>query len=335
MRSALIVIFSFGLLLTAWAQSSHSGTSGPLASTAASGLIDLPTLELRRLQLPNGWSLTPVGTSLPLGDLPLNIAVSRSGKYAAITNNGQSIQSIQLMDAKAGVQLDSVVIGTAWGGLAFTADERSLFVSGGNDNWIIRYAIRNNKLVNEDTIRLGAPLPNKISPTGIALDDRQQLLYVVTKENNSLYVINLRSKSILRQLPLGSEGYTCLLSPDKKELYISSWGNKRILIYNTAASRFTDSVTVGSHPNDLCLSGNGRWLFVANAGDNSVSVIDVRKRTVLETLNAALYPDSRVGSTTPIPTDLTPWMYVSGYCCTRVTRFVKAVSGSNTLAAGC
>src|ERR1051325_738434 len=55
---------------------------------AGPGIIDLPTLEAQRVQLPNGWSLTPVGTSLPLGDLPLNIAVSRSGKYAAVTNNG-------------------------------------------------------------------------------------------------------------------------------------------------------------------------------------------------------------------------------------------------------
>src|ERR1700710_39325 len=52
-----------------------------------------------QINLPNGWSLTPVGKSLPLGDLPLNIAVSSSKKYIAITNNGQSTQSIQLIDA--------------------------------------------------------------------------------------------------------------------------------------------------------------------------------------------------------------------------------------------
>ncbi len=35
----------------------------------------LSTMEAKRIGLPNGWSLTPVGKSLPLGDLPLNIAV--------------------------------------------------------------------------------------------------------------------------------------------------------------------------------------------------------------------------------------------------------------------
>ncbi|HXB35144.1 MAG TPA: hypothetical protein VNV35_17065, partial [Puia sp.] len=49
-----------------------------------------------KVLLPNGWSLTPAGHSLPLGDLPLNIAVSSSRRYLAVTNNGQSTQTIQL-----------------------------------------------------------------------------------------------------------------------------------------------------------------------------------------------------------------------------------------------
>ncbi|HUW05050.1 MAG TPA: hypothetical protein VMW01_02210, partial [Williamwhitmania sp.] len=36
----------------------------------------LSELNAKRVTLPNGWSLTPAGKSLPLGDLPLNIAVS-------------------------------------------------------------------------------------------------------------------------------------------------------------------------------------------------------------------------------------------------------------------
>jgi len=125
------------------------------------------------------------------------------------------------------------------------------------------------------------------------LDEKRGLLYVVTKEDNRLYVVDLAGKKVLRQLPLGGEGYTCLLSPDKKELYISIWGEKKILIYNTLSNGFTDSVAVGDHPNDLCLSRNGRMLFVANASDNTVSALIIRARKVVETLNAALYPASR------------------------------------------
>ena len=58
-------------------------------------------LTNKRVRLPNGWHLSPAGRTFPLGDLPLNIAVSSSKKYMAVTNNGQSIQSIQLIDPKA------------------------------------------------------------------------------------------------------------------------------------------------------------------------------------------------------------------------------------------
>jgi len=296
MKKTLIGIALLSWFLPVFAQ-------GPRPSTPAT----FRDIEASRVRLPNGWALTPAGTSLPLGDLPLNIAVSPSRKYAAVTNNGQSIQSIQLFDTRGGggsdgqvavKQLDSVEIGTAWGGLVFSADEKYLYASGGNDNWIIKYAIRDGRLVNTDTIVLGAKLPNHVSPTGMALDDKKGLLYVVTKEDNKLYVIDLAGKKVLRTLPLGGEGYTCLLSPDKKELYISIWGEKKILIYNTLSNGFSDSVAVGDHPNDLCLSHGGRMLYVANASDNSVSAIEIRSRKVVETLNAALYPASREGSTT-------------------------------------
>ena len=57
-------------------------------------------LESKRVMLPNGWSLTPAGRSVEVGDLPLNIAVSSTKKWIAVTNNGQGTQSIQLIDTK-------------------------------------------------------------------------------------------------------------------------------------------------------------------------------------------------------------------------------------------
>ena len=252
----------------------------------------------QQIKLPNGWYLTPVGKSLPLGDLPLNIAVSSSKKLMAVTNNGQSTQSILLFDVLQEKRLDSITIAKSWLGLKFSADEKYLYASGGNDNRILKYAIINNKLHLKDSIILGDAWPVKISPTGIEIDNAKQTMYVVTKENNSLYVVNLKTKTIVQKDTLGAEAYTCLLSPDKKELYISVWGGDKIKIFNTISKRFTDSIAVGDNPNDMCLSKNGKYLFVANANDNSVSLINIKQRQVLETLNAALYPNSVPGSTT-------------------------------------
>jgi len=255
-------------------------------------------LAAKRIMLPNGWALTPVGRSLPLGDLPLNIAESSSGKWLAVTNNGQGTQSLQLVDTKNEKILDSITIPKSWLGLKFSKDERFLYASGGNDNWILKYAIRKNKLILSDTFKLGEKWPVKISPTGLDIDDAKQLLYVVTKENSALYIVDLKTKKIIGQYSLAGEGYTCLLSNDQKELYISCWGCDQLLIFDTQRRQLIRSIQTGSHPNDLCLTKDGHYLFIANANDNSVTVIDLVKRKVLETLNAALFPDAPNGSTT-------------------------------------
>lgn len=253
--------------------------------------------ESHRVLLPNGWSLSPAGKTLNLGDLPLNIAVSPSKKLAAITNNGQSDQSIQLVDIEKEIVVDSVPIGKSWLGLTFSGNGKYLYASGGNDNIILRYSIENNQLSVFDTITIGKPWPEKISIAGLAIDDAKNRLYAVTKENNSLYVVDTKSKKTVWKYDLGGEGYTCILSPDHKILYISCWGCDKIILFDTKILKISGSINVGDNPNDMCITGDSRYLFVANANDNTVSIIDTRKMKVIEKLNSALYPDSPTGST--------------------------------------
>ena len=282
MRKPIICLIALGLCLGSSAQETKDD------------------LLKKKVLLPNGWTLTPAGSALQLGDLPLNIAVSSSGRYAAVTNNGQSTQTLQLIDVKGEQVLDSVIIPKSWLGLKFSADEKYLYASGGNDNRILRYRVdpQPGGLVLDDSILLGKKWPEKISPAGIDIDDKRGLLYVVTKENNSLYIIDLKTRSVVQRLELGGEGYTCLLSRDGKQLYISCWGCDKLRIFDTQKRTFDGDIAVGDNPNDICLTRNGRWLFVANANDNSVSVIDVRDKKVVETLNAALFANSLPGSTT-------------------------------------
>ena len=254
--------------------------------------------ESHAVTLPNGWKLTPAGKLLPLGDLPLNIAISPSGKLAAITNNGESDQTIQLVDIGREVILDSIIIRKAWLGLTFSDDGKYLYASGGNDNIIVRYAVLNNRLSVDDSISIGKAWPEEISVAGIALDDARNRMYVVTKENNSLYVLDTRSKKVVSKHPLDGEGYTCLLSPNHKVLYISCWGCDKVVMFDTELQKFSGTIGVGDNPNDMCITRNGKFLYVANANDNTVSVIDTKQLKVIETLNSALYPGSAEGSTT-------------------------------------
>lgn len=260
---------------------------------------DLKTqLTSKRVTLPNGWKLSPHGESLALGDLPLHVVVSPNQKYLLVTNNGQSIQSLQLIDVASQEVIDSKELPKSWYGLKIAANNKTVFVSGGNDNVILVFEIEAGKLVEKDKIALTTAKKALISPAGIEYDDATGILYVVTKENNSLYVIEAKTKTILSVHALPAEAFSCLLSKKKDILYISVWGARQILPFQIKSNLFLPAISVGDHPNEMLLTKNGQILYVANANDNSVSVVDTRIGKEIEILNAALVPNALAGSST-------------------------------------
>jgi DNA-binding beta-propeller fold protein YncE len=250
------------------------------------------------IMLPNGWQLSPAGKSMPLGDLPLNMAVSKSGRYIAVTNNGQGAQSIELIDTKTQQLLDSVRIARSWYGLQFSNDERFLYASAGHDNRIIKYELRSTKLVQVDSLVLAAPWPTRVGPSGLALDEARNRLYVVTRENKQLYAIDLNTKKIVAQYGLDAEAYDCKLSKDGKSLYITCWGCDKLLTFDLINNLWQTPVTVGDNPNEMLPTTDGKLMYLCNANDNSVSVIDLASKRVIETLDVALFPNAPSGSTT-------------------------------------
>ncbi len=275
MKIRLLIGLYFGVLLTLSAQK-----MSPLVS------------------LPNGWKLSSAGKSFALGDLPLNIALSNSKKFMAVTNNGVSAHSIMLVDVKSERVLDSIIIPKAWYGLAFSPSDEFLYAAAGNDNKIVKYQIAQNKLSKKSEIVLGAAWPNRIAPAGITFDQKRQKLYVVTRDNRTLYVIDAKTEKIEKQFGLDGEAYMSVLSLDAKDLYISCWGCDQVLVFDLEKQAWKSPIRVGDNPNEMILGANGRLLYVCNANDNSVSVVDVKTQKVIETLDVALYPNSPSGSTT-------------------------------------
>ncbi len=248
------------------------------------------------IHLPNGWSLSPIGKSYPLGDLPLNLVVSPRKHYLGIVNSGQSTQSIQLFSILKNKIVSEIPIPKTWYGLAFNIQEDKIFVSGANDNMIRIYSFKNEVLKMVDSLVLGKAWPfDKICPTGIALNESRNELYTVTKEDSSLYVFDLKSKKKINQIKLPSEAFSCMFF--KNKVYLSLWGSKQIGIFDPESKSLIDLISVGDHPNDFTINKAGTLLYTANANDNTVSIVDLKSKTTIETLSTSLYPTLLSGST--------------------------------------
>ncbi len=57
---------------------------------------------------PQGWFLTPAGNQVGLGDRPYGVTQSHDGKTLLVSNNGQSTQSLQVVDRTTGAVVQTI-----------------------------------------------------------------------------------------------------------------------------------------------------------------------------------------------------------------------------------
>lgn len=286
LRSFLILGIALILLQQAEAQSKKN--------------LDLPgQLPGGEVLLPNGWKLSPAGTQIPLGDLPLGMDVSPGGKFAVVTNNGVSKPTISIVDLQLEKVIQTMPVKNAWLGVKITRDGKSFFVSGGNENVVYWFRMQGDTAALADTIRFAEAYPkSNVSVAGLDVDMNDSVLFVACKGDSSLRIVNLKTSPMtVTKIPLNATPYTCLVSNDGKQVFISLWSSAEVAFYDVLSSTISTRLHVGDHPNDMAQSPDGKRLFVANANRNTVSVIDLSRSKVIETIHTALTPEAPPGST--------------------------------------
>ncbi len=248
--------------------------------------------------LPNGWRLTPVGKSISVGELPLNLVVSPDGKFAFTSNSGVGPHSISVIRLDSLKEIQRMPIPKTWRGLALNADGTLLFASGANDDCIRVYSFNGDSLTYRDSIGLKAPDSKEwISVTGLAYLAKTNELLAVSKKSNTLYRVSVDKKRVVATLPMNGECFDIRLHPQKPLAFISVWGKGEIAVVDLDKFTIARSIPVGDHPCDMAINKQGTLLFVANANFNTVSVVDLVQGKTIETLNTALKPNMPYGST--------------------------------------
>lgn len=249
----------------------------------------------KRVLLPNGWWLSPAGSSIKLGDLPLNAAVSPDQRYLAVTQNGFSNPGVRLVDLRDHKVVQQIKLPDSWLGIQFYGEK--LYVSGGNENCVYIFDLSHGRLIPTNTIRFSQPRMKDHRAKGAydwaaGLAVNHDNLAVVFRGDSTLRYYNFNSRKITT-VRLDGMPYYCKYL-DNGTLLVSIWSSKRLEAYRGPRELF--EVPTGPHPTEIAVRGH--YAFVANANDNSVSVIDLRKRETIATASTSIYPDSPEGSTT-------------------------------------
>ena len=247
--------------------------------------------------LPNHYRLTPAGTQIPVGDLPLNMVISPGGRYLVVTNNGYSEQFVSVIDITTGRQVQTLPVTASFFGLTFNDGGTKLFVSGGGHNKIYIFSTGDGqRFTTRDSLQL-APYPGpEWFVTGLASAENGDILYAATKTKKTLFRLSVPEKKILDTVQFNHFLYDVVITPDKKKLYVSIWGGRAVAVVDAITMKLLKRIPAGDHPNKMVLAGDGR-LFVANANTDNITVIDTRRDEVLATISLAPFPGAPYGST--------------------------------------
>lgn len=251
-----------------------------------------------RVLLSNGWYLSPAGSQVDIGDLPLNMVISPDERYAVTTNNGQSKPTLSVIDLKEAKVVQTVRVPNLWVGIKYFEGGNKLAVSGATSGRIFIYNFKNGILTESDSIVMGEKWPKgKTWLAGLDIDEASGRMYAADRFSEVLFVIDMKTKNFISRIELPAKPYTCLTSKKSNYVYVSLWGGQAIAMISKETLKVERTIPAGSHPNDMIESPDGRYLFVSNANQNSVSIIDIEKNKEIEKLNSALLPDAPPGST--------------------------------------
>lgn len=173
------------------------------------------------------------------------------------------------------------------------------------------------KAVMQTAMKFPAKSPAPMSlPNDIAINKEsgEDFLYVVLNGNNELVKIRLKDRNQIWSMPTGMAPYGITIAASKA--YITNWAGAvptgaqdvagipygkvmidprtgatssgTVSIIDLAAGKTEKEINVGLHPNAIISSTDQKYVYVANANSDDVSVISTITNTLVDTISVRL-----------------------------------------------
>ncbi|HEY4208914.1 MAG TPA: bifunctional YncE family protein/alkaline phosphatase family protein, partial [Puia sp.] len=162
----------------------------------------------------------------------------------------------------------------------------------------------------------GTALPNDIA---VRMESGIPYLYVVMNGNNQLEKIRFTDRQIVWAVPTGVAPYGLRIAGNK--VYVTNWagplvsdttlehagtpwgsaytnpvtgGTARgsLSIIDAESGALTKELSLGLHPNAIVISPDSQYLYITNGNSDYVSVVDIRKEAVIDSIGVGLFSGS-------------------------------------------
>src|SRR3712207_6678924 len=117
-------------------------------------------------------------------------------------------------------------------------------------------------------------------PHHLVRDTVRGRVYVTDRAGDSVAVVDVLGRELVRRVQVGREPHFAALSPDGSRLYVAVTGEGLLAIVNLETLELSGRVPVGSRPMGVAVSPDGSRVFVANDADETIAFVEDRKSVV-------------------------------------------------------
>jgi len=165
---------------------------------------------------------------------------------------------------------------TYWSALVHHPHENRLYAADRNSNLITVFDTTSGRPI--------ASVPTERQPYDLLLTPDGSRLYVSNMSSDTIFALDAATLESVASVRVGGNNGEMALSPDGR-LFVACSKDNTVVVLDAATLRIRETIDTslyphsppGTTPNALALGPDGRTLFVANADNNNVAVVDVSK----------------------------------------------------------
>jgi DNA-binding beta-propeller fold protein YncE len=291
--------------------------------TPAGTQVELAGMRPNALALsPNGKILVTAGLTHELVAVnPADGKILQRVSFPADAMPEQGAVSSEILNPDEKAQL-------SYNGLAFSPDGKRIYLANVNGDIKVFGVAADQKISALGSIALppaNAPRRTDEIPAGIAVSADGKKIYVCGNLSNRLFEIDAASGKILQTWNVGVAPFDAVVC--KNKIYVSNWGGRRpdsasetgpigrgtrarvdargivsegsVSVIDLASAKISSlpkEIVTGPHACALALSPNEKFLAIASAGSDMISILDTRSDEIIETFTARQNPADLFGA---------------------------------------
>jgi YVTN family beta-propeller protein len=245
---------------------------------------------------------------IPLTNHPNNVSVSKDGKrvYVAIVGGAGAVDVI---DTTTLTRVKSI---RTEGGIHNT------YVTP-DGKFVVAGSIPGKKIniIDQKTEEIVWTLPTEEGVRPMAFetnpDGSTKRIFVELSNFNGFITVDFATRKVVDKIPMpdvaasekttvGLQGSPChglAVTPDGKTLTVLSKMNSRVYFVSLPDLKITGETKVGHHPDWITLTPDGKRAYVANAGSNTVSVVDLATKKEITQIPVGQVPKRNITAVLP------------------------------------